>query len=87
MIRADHGERRLADRPRNGGGPCKEEALQQIDAEREDRFDLLGRFQPLCHDLHPTLVRVRDRVRHDLALVGVGVDVTDDGEVDFDVVG
>ena len=32
-------------------------------------------------------MRVGHGVRHDLALVGVGVDAADDGKVDLDVVG
>lgn len=65
----------------------EEEALQKVDAERQHGAYLVRGLKALSHDLHAALVRVGHGVRHDLALVGVGVDAADDGKVDLDVVG
>lgn len=65
----------------------EEEALQKVDAERQHGAYLVRGLKALGHDLHAALVRVGHGVRHDLALIGVGVDVADDGKVDLDVVG
>ena len=65
----------------------EEEALQKVDAERQHGAYLVRGLKALGHDLHAALVCVGHGVRHDLALVGVGVDAADDGKVDLDVVG
>ena len=61
----------------------EEEALQKVDAERQHGAYLVRGLKALGHDLHAALVRVGYGVRHDLALIGVGVDVFDFDKADF----
>ena len=76
---------------RNGRGNlcrlCQQIALQHVNAQTKQGLQFCLGFQTFCNDLHITLVRIVDNVRHDLLLVLVGVNAADDTNIHLDIMG